>query len=112
MEFYIRANGVDEPEVCAGIVRHPSPTFTDQPVCSAVKHHGVARTQLFSEKRCLKVVGQITDAFEGGALGWVDRYSKRQSDIHQRGPRQHHSTNGTTELPGQGCLAGSLYAAH
>src|ERR1700677_3589491 len=69
MEFSISTNGIDEPEVCAGIVRNLSPTFTDEPVCSAVEHHGVAHAQLFSEKRCLKVVGEVTDALEAGPQG-------------------------------------------
>jgi hypothetical protein len=82
MEIHVRANGVNEPEMCASVVRNRSPTFPDEPVCSAVEHDGVAHTQLFPEKRCLKVVGEVTDAFENGALGWVNRHTGSQCDIH------------------------------
>jgi hypothetical protein len=82
MKFYIRTNSVDEPELGTGIVRNLSPTFADEAVSSAVEHHGVPHIQLFPKKSCLKVVSEVTDPFEAGALGWVDRYSSGQCDIH------------------------------
>jgi hypothetical protein len=42
VELYIRTNGVHYPEVGSGIVGNLSPTVTDEPVCSAVEHHGMA----------------------------------------------------------------------
>jgi hypothetical protein len=75
MKVYIRTDCVDQPEVGARVLSNQPPSFAGQLVSSAVEHHGVVHSQVFSKKRCLKVIGEITNAFKAEARGWVDRKS-------------------------------------
>jgi hypothetical protein len=82
VEIDIRTYGVHDPEAGSGIVGNFPPTVTDEPVRPAVENHGMAHAQLFPEKCGLKVIGEVSDALQPTALGWVSRYPSSQGDIH------------------------------